>query len=417
MKTSDRTGRVGSPADYDPGALDDLWPAVDHVVTPDVAATVEAGAAEADRRGAMPASSLAALRKSGYFGYPVPVDLEGGGGTVVDCCALQRRLGALDPALAVAVNMHLFSVGVVVEHWRREQDASWALLEAIATQDRVVASGFAEPGLGGGILRSNLDVERADGGYVVTGVKRPCSLAAHADLVCFQMLTPEARRDTLAVCLLPTTAPGIATEPSWDAIGMRGSASDTLRFERCHVPDDLVFHRCAPGFDADEVFAAGLAWFCATTVATYLGVAAAATREAARILTASPLSYLEATRADIPTFQAALGDAVGRLVAVELACHRLAAMVDDRDRDPRAVLPLALGLKNEASQTVIAAVDGLVEVVGAQAYGSASRLGRLWRDVHALRFHPPTRYATHQILGRWRLGRPFTFEVAEAPRP
>ncbi|MEG9514159.1 hypothetical protein LZ318_10875 [Saccharopolyspora indica] len=42
---------------------------------------------------------------------------------MVECCAVQRRIGAADPALSVGANMHLSSMGFMVEHWKRQ----WAL--------------------------------------------------------------------------------------------------------------------------------------------------------------------------------------------------------------------------------------------------------------------------------------------------
>jgi alkylation response protein AidB-like acyl-CoA dehydrogenase len=414
MKTSKRYGG-GSHADYDPRVLDNLWPSVGHVLDATALDVIARNAAEGDRAGSMPDESLDALRRSGYFGFPVPTEFDGGGGTIAECCALQRAIGRLDPGLAIAVNMHLFSVGVVVEHWRRERDASWALLEAIATQQRIVASGFAEPGLGGSVLRSNFKVERDVDGYIVSGVKSPCSLARRADLICFQVQEAPKGPEALLICLLPLNAPGISTEISWDALGMRSSESDTVRFEHCHVPEELVFHRCEPGFDADEVFAAGLDWFCVTTVATYLGVAASALEVASATLRQSPLQYQGAMRADLVTFQAAVGDSISRLATLEMACLHLASLLDSGKHDPRSLLPLGLALKDRMTDTVTGVVGDLVETVGAQAYGRAGRLSRLWRDSQAARFHPPTRFATRQILGRWSLGLPFTFEVADRP--
>lgn len=141
----------------------------------------------------------------------------------------------------------------------------------------------------------------------------------------------------------------------------------------------------------------------------------AALDEARALLSRAPMQHLGAMRSDLPTFQAVVGDAVGRLAVVELACVELASRFDRGEHDARALLPLGLALKQQVATTVPQVLSDLVEAVGAQAYGTASRLGRLWRDAQAARFHPPTRFATNQILGRWRLGRPFTFEVAELP--
>ncbi|HEU5321987.1 MAG TPA: hypothetical protein VFX28_14365, partial [Methylomirabilota bacterium] len=55
------------------------------------------------------------------------------------------------------------------------------------------------------------------------------------------------------------------------------------------------------------------------------------------------------------------------------------------------------------------------ELLGAQAYAREGLLARLWRDVQAVRFHPPTRPASRQILGRWALGLPLRYELLERP--
>jgi alkylation response protein AidB-like acyl-CoA dehydrogenase len=394
---------------------DRLWPPSESLLSEEAVAAVAAGAADGDRTGRVPDASLDAIRASGYLGLPIPKDFEGAGASALECCAVQRRLAAADPGVAVALNMHLFSVGVMVAHWRRQRDASWLLLEAIATQNRLVASAFAEPGLGGSFLRSSCVARRTDGGWLVSGVKAPCSLIERSDVVCFQAEEETPGPESLLVALVPSHEPGMRVERSWDALGMRASESDTLVLDDTFVPEDLVFHRCAPGYDPDEVFATGVNWFCVTTVATYLGLANAALAEATARLASSRLDYLGAARAELPSLQAALGEAVARLVAVEAGCVTLAAIVDDPAVDPKEVMPLALALKHAGSDLLLGVVDEVFELPGASAYGRQGELGRLLRDARAARFHPPTRPATRQILGRWALGLPYTVELFEHP--
>jgi alkylation response protein AidB-like acyl-CoA dehydrogenase len=390
-----------------------LWPDTRRILSDEAVAQIAARAAAADRAGEMPAESFELVRKSGYLGAPVPHDFEGKDASIVECCAIQRRLGEADPGLAVALNMHLFSVGIIVEHWMRERDTSWFLLEAIASQNRVVASAFAEPGLGGSLLRSNCIAEPVNKGYVVSGKKVPCSLAEKSDLICLQLQTAEAHGGELLVALIPRRADGIRVQRTWDALGMRASESDTLILESCFVPKELVFHRCRPGFDDDPVFAAGIGWFAASTTATYLGAVRAVLAELCRVLQASKLSYLKASRAQLATFQASVGELTAQALAVESSCFGLATALAQRTVDPRAIVPIALGVKQNAVELCTRVADAAVELAGAGAYAREGRLSRLWRDIQAVRFHPPTRASSRQILGRWAFGLPFTFEVKE----
>lgn len=393
-----------------------LWPPTADRLPEDVLGRFAEKAAFADEEGRLETSTLDRLRASGYFGFPVPTHMDGGGAGLLECAAVQRRLAMADPALAIAGNMHLFSVGMAVEHWLRYRDACGLLLEAIASQQRIVASAFAEPGLGGAVLRSTTKATRAQGGYVASGVKAPCSFAAHCDLLSMQMKVHPAEPDGLLLAVIPSATKGVRVEPSWDSLGMRASGSDTVVLDQCFVPEELVFHRCRPGFDTDEVLAAGLVWFCVTTTATYLGVAKAVIDAARQELAASRLSYLGSARADLATVQAQLGEIVAATLTAEAACVSVAARVDSREHDPRAILPVAIAVKHAAVGTATRAVEDAAELLGGRAYRRTSTVARLWRDVQGARFHPPSRLASRLLLGRWALGLSFTFELDESGR-
>jgi alkylation response protein AidB-like acyl-CoA dehydrogenase len=398
----------------DPAAA--LWPDVSEFLPDDTIATVAAAAAAADRAGRPDDAVLAALRAVHWPGLPVPPQFGGSGAGLQQCCAAQRRLAAADPALAIAVNMHLFSVGLMVEHWRRREDVSWMLLEAIATQDRLVASAFAEPGLGGSVVRSTLRARREPKGWRLSGRKAPCSLAGEADLICLQAQSdPADGPEELLVILLPRIAEGLGVERTWDTLGMRGSASDTLVLDSCQIPDDLVFYTGPVGAD-DDVVAAGVIWFALTSVAAYLGLARAAVELAATIMGRSQISHLQASRAELPSFQAVIGDQLARLLTVEAACSGLAAQMD-AGADPEELLAPALALKHHAAEVIPVVVGALAEACGGIAFSRRVALERLWRDAQAIRFHPPTSMATRQYLGRKGLGVPAFLDLDEtAPR-
>ncbi|MGW6015207.1 acyl-CoA dehydrogenase family protein [Streptomyces sp. NPDC055210] len=411
---------------YDTGAYDAdaydyrrgiraIWPETERLLPTSVTEKLAGLAERNDRTGRLSDSSVEALREAGWFGLPVPREFEGGGGSIEECCALQRRIGAADPALAIAVNMHLFSVGVLVEHWRRERDESWMLLEAIAGQQRIVGNAFAEPGLAGALTRSHCTARRAGKEWRVNGVKVPCSLAERSDLLCLQLRDEAGGPESLLVALVATDSPGITVERTWNTLGMRASESDTVRLRDCAIPDELVFHRTRPGSQGDEVFAAGLGWFCVSTTACYLGLISAAVDQARAALENSRITHLGAARSELPSFQSALGALLVDVLPLEAACAGLARQLDARTADPRSLTPALLALKCRAAELATRAVEATSELVGVASYAATGTASRLLRDAHAARFHPPTRFATRQLLGRWALGLPFTFELTERP--
>jgi alkylation response protein AidB-like acyl-CoA dehydrogenase len=160
-----------------------------------------------------------------------------------------------------------------------------------------------------------------------------------------------------------------------------------------------------------------MVWFCLLTTATYLGVVQAALDAVGEALRSSRVTYLDAARADLPTLQGLLGDRVAEILALDAACVGLARTVDLREGEAGELVPAAVAIKHVAVAACIAAVEDSAELVGGRSYARAGTLARLWRDVQAIRFHPPTRPASRQLLGRWALGQPFVYELSEQPAP
>jgi alkylation response protein AidB-like acyl-CoA dehydrogenase len=309
------------------------WPDIDHLLPPAVWARL-AGLAAQPVAADFVDRSLDVLGQAGYYGMAIPSDFGGRGASALECCALQARLAQVDAGLAIGLNMHLFSAGVILEEYRVKQDLSWALLEAVATQRRLIASAFAEPGLGGSLLRSTCRAERIAGGYKVNGIKAPCSIAGRSDLVCLQMQDSDAAADrNLLVALIPAHSEGLSVTRTWSGMGMQYSESDTLKLENVFVPDDLVFYRTRAGEDNDPVFVWGLCWFVVTAVAIYIGLAAKALDLAAKHLAEARYAGGQRTRASYPEFQASLGAAVDRYLLLANACKSVARSMDER-RDP-----------------------------------------------------------------------------------
>ena len=106
------------------------------------------------------------LRAAGYLLLPVPSEFGGHGLTLAEVCREQRRLAYYAPATALAVNMHLYWLGVAADLWRRgDTSLEWILREAAAGE--IFAAGHAESGNDVPVLISTTKAERVDGGLPV----------------------------------------------------------------------------------------------------------------------------------------------------------------------------------------------------------------------------------------------------------
>src|SRR5688572_13829657 len=113
---------------------------------------------------------FAELRDAGYLTMPIPTELGGQGMTLAEVAREQRRLAYYAAPTALAVNMHLYWLGVAADLWRAgDKSLEWLLVEA--ARGHVFAAGHAESGNDIPLLLSTTRAERVDGGFRFTGHK------------------------------------------------------------------------------------------------------------------------------------------------------------------------------------------------------------------------------------------------------
>ncbi|MCO6440544.1 MAG: acyl-CoA/acyl-ACP dehydrogenase [Nitrococcus mobilis] len=363
----------------------------------------------------IPEECMAALTDCGYFTLAIPKQFGGQGANIADVCAVQHELGYVFPSIAIAATMHIFTLGMIVEHWKRTRDLSWLLLQAIAQQNSIVASAFAEPNLGGCLVRSNTQAVQVDDGYLLTGRKVPCSLIGRAQFACLHaQIDPE----TLIVGLLPTASAGVSVQKGPEFMGMRASESDALILDRCLLPTRLVMHRTKAGNDDSGIFKASLMWFCLSASAVYLGVARRALEYASQHMQQSTIPTSDGrtrSRAELPHLQTRFGEVYAKYLNLEATVSLFAQLLAKDDILDVSTLPQALALKQSCCRELPGIVTTLAELCGGASYLTANPLNQSLRDILAIQYHPPTPLWVDRILGQAAMNGTLDFDFALDP--
>ncbi|WP_067475355.1 acyl-CoA dehydrogenase family protein, partial [Nocardia amamiensis] len=305
-----------------------------------------------------PAERIKTVARSAFGALAIPEQLGGAGCALVDVAAAQRALARVDPATAIALNMHSLSIGVMVDYWRRHHDDSWMLLEGIADSNALVASAFAEPGGSPNFMRSVSRATPTAKGYSITGTKFPCSLATTAEIYCVSATVTDTADSIVGLC--PAKSPGITVGAPWDSLGMRGSDTARVVFDHVELDERLVFHR-APPDDFDEVVVSGIVWFVVLVTATYHGVltglldhaVAAAHRRGAAVGGQRQLG---------------IGCAARELYLLGAACRQLAREWETTTMGERSGLAAAMALRAGLSAARERVVAALTPVLGATVF-------------------------------------------------
>ncbi len=210
------------------------------------------------------------------FGGPsllVPKAYGGKGATPAEAVAVHRVLGSLSPSLAIAATMHNFTVAFLAEY-ALYGDATKQFLIEIAQADLYLASGFAEGKSGANILEPLLKGVPSGNGYLVSGVKKPCSISASMDYLTGSVMLCDEKEQPVqrAILIVPAKAPGIRREPYWKIRSLAGAQSAEVKLENVFVSRDNLFVPAA-NVDLDQVEAGGFMWFELLVTASYLGIA------------------------------------------------------------------------------------------------------------------------------------------------
>jgi alkylation response protein AidB-like acyl-CoA dehydrogenase len=334
----------------------------------------ETSSTELERHGS---PGIKMFRDAGGPALVVPTEYQGLGADPLSAVRIQRALGSRSPSLAVATTMHHFSVSSLVLVAAGGGN-EWLLLEAIASQRLLVASGFAEGRPDGRILAPTMTATVTDEGLRVSGVKRPCSLARSMDLLTASVIVPgtDGREDQLGVALIPSTDPGVSITPFWSSFALAGAESDEVTVDDVLVPTDLVvLTGPVEGAQLDDIQTAGFVWFELLIMGAYLGAATAVVERAIAIDRAADSEKLRLVTG-VETAMAAL--------------ENIARQVPGGQCDQR-LLADALLVRYAVQDAIATVVPQAVELLGGLNFMTSDEIGYLAAAVNGLGFHPPAR--------------------------
>lgn len=322
----------------------------------------------------------------------IPRELGGKGATPVQAVRMHRALASRSPSLGVAATMHNFSIATLVEFGIFGSDESCAaLLSAVAESDLLMASGFAEGRTGTNILAATMEARATpDGGYLITGSKKPCSLTYSMDLLSASamLIDPSGAPPRRAVILVPADASNIERRPFWNSSVLTGAESDQIILSNVEIPGDFLFFPSTEE-ELDPVEIAGYLWFQLLVTATYLG---AATNLVERVIVANRGGATE---------RALLGIEVeGAMEAIENIAQ---AMMTESKQE---LLPRALLVRYAVQAAVARASMLAAELVGGMDFIGSSDVAYLLGAVRALAFHPPSRLSSSSELANYLAGAP-----------
>jgi alkylation response protein AidB-like acyl-CoA dehydrogenase len=329
-------------------------------------------------------------------GLLVPEEYGGPAADPLTAVRVQRALASVSPSLGVATVMHHFTIAMLfalAEDADRLNPTQLKMMSRVAGEGLLLASGWAEGRTDQNILLPAVTATAAtDGGYLVTGAKKPCSLSGSMDVLTASVaISEEGGSPRLALLLIPADSDGITVHPFWSTPILAATQSNEVRLKDVYVPEELVI-TSTPNDQTrlDDLQTAGFTWFELLTTAAYTGVASTLVAK-----------VLDAGRGS-PSERAVLA---GRMDTAVLLTEGAARALADGVRGDEAVSSLLIS-RYAVQDLLGAVVDQAVEMLGGMAFIRSADVSYLASAVRALAFHPPSRASVAAQLVDYQQGEP-----------
>lgn len=323
--------------------------------------------------------ALAALKDTRAAAMLVPARCGGGGSSAADAVRFQVALGSLAPSVAIATTMHHYKLAALGNVARSGDPHAQALLAEIARDAKLIASGGAESTPGRDLRTLGSWAVRDGSDYLVTGVKRPCSLSTSMDVLSLmvELRAGDGSPHGYAQAFVPAGAAGLDREVFWHSPVFLAAGSHSVRLTDVRVPDEHVFPLRGDGgsrFAADCYL-----WFQLLISASYLGIA---------------YCVADATAARRRPRDWTL--AVSRLAEIEAEVLEAARAVDEH-RPVAEALNLAVRARDTVEDEVSVLGGRLLRAAGGASFARTGFYTMLAGALNAIAFHPPRRGAREGI--------------------
>ena len=375
------------------------------LLTDDMLRRFDERAPQYDRENRFFAEDFDELRESGYLSASLPTDLGGAGLSLSEVNRLQRRLAYHAPATAVAVNMHLYWVGAAAD-LRKMGDPSGDWILSAAADGKVLAAGHGEAGNDLPLLLSSSQAERVKGGWEFTGHKLFGSLSPVWDyLGVHAMDTSDPENPKVVHGFLSRDATGYRIVETWDALGMRATASHDTILDHAFIPELQTVMVCPPGFaGAGPYHVALFAWALLGFGGVYAGLAQRAFDETiarmhdrTSIALTRSMAYHPGVQHSVAEMRIALE---GLTAYLDRTCDDWSNGVDHGMEWPLKIVACKHAVVNQAWSLVDTAFD----LTGGAGVFKRSRFEQLFRDARLGRIHPGNSLLTHELVGKMSLG-------------
>jgi hypothetical protein len=354
-------------------------------------------AAKYDAESTFPYENYADLRREGLLPLTVPRAYGGLGADPVTYAHALRELARGCSSTALTFNMHstvttfIDALGTEAQKRRYFRD--------IVEHGKLIASITSEPeqSFRDKFVLNTVFRKTANGGYHVAGVKHFCSIGDAADYYFITGIVEghTSAKDGVVSALIPRTDAGVKLEGIWNATGMRGTISHTIRYDCTVDPENVIG---APG----EYLTIDLQGFALGYAAVYLGIGEAAFDYMVEMAKTKMQRPGTTPIAEHPLVQRTVAEVGTAIRTARLLLHDAARVKMTGDRE--ATMLVVNQAKTYCSDVGLMATEKALRLAGGTGILKSLPLERWHRDALAGPVMPPANDRCLETVGKLLCG-------------
>jgi alkylation response protein AidB-like acyl-CoA dehydrogenase len=353
-----------------------------------------------DREKIFPKANMLALAAKRLNGILLPEHLGGLAAGYTEFSVVAEKIAAHCPSTGLVYTMHIEAADAIYRHGTEAQHQKWLL----PIQEGKFGTTSTSERISGGRYWINASrAKRTSGGYQLDLEKSFTTSSGFADFYVVQTGSPEAEAtDDLSYFIMEGSDPGI-TWGSWDALGVRGNHSASLKLAGVRVPEEDLLGGEGGGrtiIEHSVAYLLGLG-------SVWTGLAGGIVEEVTAYAKRNHHQDVNKSLSDYQVIRGLLAKAAIQYKGLAAWLQQLRNDIDLQFQN-KEMLALStqqdlLAFKIHASETVNEIAQIAMDITGGYGY-KIGKLERFYRDSRAGMVMGPSNNLARDLLGKQLVG-------------